>query len=1000
MPLFAFLLLGLFLPIAALAAEEWQEGGRPLTRLFTRFDYRGSSSNWALAEGHEGLIWAGNNQGLLEFDGADWRLIPMPNGSAVRSLVFASDGRCYVGAQDDLGLLEVDATGTRVFRSLLEQVPKAERGFGDVWSVHALDNAIWFKTTSAVFVWRKGAMEVVKIESTTGGAVERDGRLYVFNAEKGLVCVSVPGETSVVAGSEALLAQKALVRGAWTLLDGTTVLATESTGLWRWNADGLSPWAIEADAWLREQRIYTGLKLRNGRLVLGTVRGGVAVLHPDGRWQARYGRAQGLPDSPVLRLLEDRRNGLWLALENGLARLEPALPVRAYGEPEGVRGIVNDSVRFAGRRYAATSLGLVRLRPAAKPTEDAVFEPVPGVSKECWSVLVVGDELLVSAADGVWLLGAAPGAVARQLTQQYAYVARASRRQPGLVYVALRQGVTALQRDAAGQWRALEPLHGTKDEVWSLLEDPEGRLWGGTPYRGVWRADLPGGYQPGASVEVFGEGEGLPGATPTMIARVDGRIVAATDAGLFRLAENGRRFEPWDAPDVPRDPILGMAGDDQQDFYYLAREKGGKFGLFRWPVAIGGVRPTPERLLEFMPYSRFECWELTREEGALLWIGGSEGLLRLNVGQPREPAPGPRAILRRWEAGDEVLHGGAPERIVPLARIPYAQNRLRFAVGATAFAPELGGTAVRFRWKLDGLEDNWGPWSQEFAREFTNLSEGAYQLRVQAADAFGAPGPELLTEFRILPPWWRTPWAYAGWLALVAGAVALLLRWRLDRQRAELLLAQRNRERLLRAETLARDAQLSALRYQVNPHFLFNALNAVRARIGESPEAARTMVSQLAGYFRRTLEADAALVPLREEFAAIEDYAALERARFGGRLEVRLDCAPQVGDVPVPALLLQPLVENAVKYGSATTPEGETVRVELTARGIDAGVEILVRNTGRWLEPGQAAPAESTGTGLANVRERLAQWRPDAPPLQAGPAPDGAGVQVRLLLPN
>ncbi|MBS0657315.1 MAG: histidine kinase [Verrucomicrobia bacterium] len=1000
MPALAFLLVSLFFAVATVrSAEEWQEGGRPLTRLFSRFDYRGSSSNWALAEGPDGLIWAGNNQGLLEFDGADWRLLPMPNGSAVRSLVFAQDGRCYVGAQDDLGVLESDESGTRVFRSLLDHIPKADRGFGDVWSVHALDNAIWFKTTSGVFVWRKGAMQVVKIESTTGGGVERDGKLYVFSAEKGLVCVSVPGETSVVPGSTTLLAQKALVRGAWTLLDGTTVLATESTGLWRWTDEGVAPWLIEPDAWLRENRIYTGLKLRNGRLVLGTVRGGVAVLHPDGRWQARYGRAQGLPDSPVLRLLEDRRNGLWLALENGLARIEPSLPVRAFGEAEGVRGIVNDSVRFAGRRYAATSLGLVRLRGAEKATDDTLFEPVPGVAKECWSVLVVGEELVVCTADGVWILGSAPDAVARQVTQQYAYTARRSRRHPGLIYIALRQGVTALQREANGSWRELPPLSGTKDEVWSLLEDPEGRLWAGTPYRGVWRADLQDGYRPDAQVEIFGEGEGLPGATPTMIARVDGQIAVATDAGLFRLAGGGKRFEPWDAPDVPRDPILGMAGDDTQDFYFLAREKGGKFGLFRWPVAIGGVRPAPERLVEFAPYARFECWEITREDQTTLWIGGSEGLLRINASQPREPAPGPRVILRRWEAGGDVLHGGAPERVVPPARLEYAKNRVRFAVGATAFAPELGGTAVRFRWWLEGLESGWGPWTQEFSREFTNLGEGAYRLRVQAADAFGVAGPELLTEFSVLPPWYRTPLAYAGWVALAAAGIALLLRWRLARQRSELLLAQRNRERLLRAETLARDAQLSALRSQVNPHFLFNALNAVRARVGESPEDARTMLGQLAGYFRRTLETPAALVPLREEFAALADYVALERARFGARLEVTLDCAEDVGGFEVPALLLQPLVENAIKYGSVTTPESALIQVEARALRGPRGVEIVVRNSGAWVEPGQAAPTESTGTGLANVRERLAQWRPDARPLEAGPAPDGQGVEVRLQLP-
>lgn len=993
--------LCLLLPALA-SAQPWRTGGRPPVRLFSRFDYKAASGNWALAEGPAGIIWVGNNLGVLEFDGADWRLIQLPNGSAVRSLAPATEERCYVGGQDEFGYLEADATGTRKYRSLAAELLEGERGFGDVWSVHVLEGAAWFKTTSGLFVWRQNRLESIKLASTTGGAVLHEGRLHVFSPEKGLVAVSVPGQTSVVTGSDLLLAQKALIRGAWSLGEGVTVLATEAHGLWRWTSAGVAPWPVPPEEWLRTQRLYSGTRLRDGRLALGTVRGGLALVGADGNWEERIGKAQGLPDFPILAALEDRRGGLWLALENGLARLDLRLPVRSFNDADGVRGVVNDSINFAGRRYAATSLGLVRLRPASSPAEDVVFESLPAVAKEIWSLIEVEGDLLICTADGVWCLGSQPGAEPRQLTDTYTYYARASVRQKGLVYIALRQGVGALQRASDGTWKVLPPMQGTKDEVWSLLEAGDGTLWAGTPYRGIWRAPMPEGYRADAPVQVFGESKGVPDGSPAMIASIDRRIVAATDFGLLRFDETSGKFALWEEPGVPRGSINGMAGEPTGETTYLEREKGGRFGLWRWPAPTGGARAPAYRVREFSPYARFECWELTQEPDRTVWVGGSEGLLRLRAVPPAAKTAGPEVLLRRWETGGQLRHGGAPETSIGRDDLPFADRRMRFAVGATAFTPEWGGPAVRFRWKLDGLDGEWSPWSETFSREYTGLAEGTYRLHVEAQDAFGDIGPEFVHDFRLLPPWQRTPLAYALWLALGVGLVALLVAWRLARQREVLLQAQRARERLLRAETLARDAQLSALRYQINPHFLFNALNAVRARIADAPETARGMINHLAGYFRRTLESglDAAMTTVAGEVAALEDYLALERARFGERLEVRMECDPAVADHPLPALLLQPLLENAIKYGAATTPEDEVLRITLRlSPRPDGGLELVLHNTGSWIEPGQAAPAESTGTGLANVRERLAQWRPEAHELSAGPAECG-GVEVRLVLPR
>ena len=156
--------------------------------------------------------------------------------------------------------------------------------------------------------------------------------------------------------------------------------------------------------------------------------------------------------------------------------------------------------------------------------------------------------------------------------------------------------------------------------------------------------------------------------------------------------------------------------------------------------------------------------------------------------------------------------------------------------------------------------------------------------------------------------------------------------------------AEAERRRALEATSLAQHAQLAMLRYQLQPHFLFNALSSIRALVREDQERARTMVTQLAEFLRYTLEtAPADMVPLAAEIASIRDYLAIEKVRFEDRLDVVIDTTPQAEECPVPGFLLNPLVENAVKHGAR---QGiGPLRILLRARFDAARLTIEVANT-------------------------------------------------------
>ena len=221
------------------------------------------------------------------------------------------------------------------------------------------------------------------------------------------------------------------------------------------------------------------------------------------------------------------------------------------------------------------------------------------------------------------------------------------------------------------------------------------------------------------------------------------------------------------------------------------------------------------------------------------------------------------------------------------------------------------------------------------------------------------------------------------------------------------LTAERDR---LQTEAALTAARMRALEYQLNPHFLFNALNTVRALVHTDTGEADRAVTKLSGLLRRTLAAGREVAhPLAQELDLVRTYLDLEAVRFGDRLVVRVDAEPGLDGVPVPALLVQTLVENAVKHGVARVPGGGEVSVRAfrcphpadlggAAHGPTDGLCLRVENPAPpddGARPPGGAP-DGTGTGLANARERLALLYGDRAALDVGREGDRVVAEVRL----
>ena len=819
----AVVLIGGLAP-GAWASPAGEELGLPPLRNHPPGEYGRSAQNWAIVEDHQGLLYVGNNAGVLVYDGATWRTVATPDDALVRSLDCDAAGRVWVGTFGDFGWLEPDPRGRLVFRSLLPQVPAAQRGFGDVWKVHATRSGVLFQTARSLLRWHAGELTVLPATPPLHMSFWVRGRLYVRQRGVGLLQLDDEGAgLSLVPGGAHFAAERVYFMLPWG--DDDILVGTRPGLLYRFDGAGFTPLDPADRALLAEAQLYHGAALPDGGFALATLRRGVLLLDQRARVRRVVDERSGLQDDNVKYVHVDRQGGLWAALDRGLARIELDAPRSRFDERSGLSGMVTDLVRHQGVLHVATSVGVYRLLAGGAASGAARLRSVEGIAAQAWALLSAQEVLLAATGGGAVQIDSLG---THRLDDQPAWSLLRSGARPDQILVGLSAGVTRLQWDPLLLlWAPRGEAIPTPGTVRRMVEDDRGALWLSLSPSGVARVTLQASDPWGSgSVELFpADRAGLPSGL-ALAHRVAGQTVFATRRGLLRFDAAAHRF-------VPFGPARGPSAVGERDITTLAEDAQGDLWISAGTTArpeLGLARRQPgggyvwnAKATAGVPLA-YSILPEGRQDGAVVWFGGPDGLVRLaHDGQPAGGAGGFGTLVRgAWRLGEaEPLFGGhPPERVVgpwpAAARLrlpPLDASGLRFTFAAPRYdAPG----ATQYQTLLEGFDERWSALSPQGTREYTNLPQGRYRLRVRARDGAGVLGREGSLTFDVLAPWYRRWWAWLAYVQVLLLAGALLAAFgtrRLRRGNAALRATLRERTRKLREQQL----ELRRLRAGVPP---------------------------------------------------------------------------------------------------------------------------------------------------------------------------------------
>jgi signal transduction histidine kinase/DNA-binding response OmpR family regulator/ligand-binding sensor domain-containing protein len=760
-------------------------------------EYDLEPQNWDIAQDNRGIIYVANHGGLLEYDGVSWRKIGIPNLNA-RSLAVDSDGTIYVGGNNEFGFLVPDSNGTLQYKSLVNHLQDHQKNFANVWRTHNTKEGIYFQTTKYLFRWnaRQKKMDVWQAEGKGYflSSFYWNGKLLIQQKYVGLMQI-VNDSLKLIQENEILATVKIYLIAQLNIQKLLIVTRENGFYIYDYKGNTITRFPTMVDSYLKEKELYHGIQLSNGDFALATSRGGLLIVDQRGKLKKIFTKDSGLQKDSVKYVFEDFQGNLWLALEKGISKIEYSTPISIYDEDRSnLPGLVLSIIRHdpGNDLYVGTTHGLYMLDSPSSTK----FRHIPINCGQCWSLLSVNEHLLAASLYGVFQVE--NNMKWRIMQPGTSLVLNRSPKNPNRVWVGTSTGLISLTWEKEnGQWKKEDQFQDIVDAIRTIGEDSKGNLWLGPMSEGVLKIDFPveGTTHPYV-VSRYDTSQGLPpGAVRVFTAA--GHTMFGTSKGLYRFDGNHKKFIPDktlgdESVDEDSREIWRIAVDNNQNIWFNSKKR--NFQAILQPDGIYVSNKSPLRI----PRAQVNCI-YPDPGGDIIWFGSNDGLIRYDTTVEKKYHHDFSTYIRKVVVNGKLVFDGYKtgidaKRLFPT--IAYKDRNLRFEFAAPFFEAE---SRTEYQCFLEGYDKAWSDWNNEPQMVYTNLDAGRYRFRVRAQNVYETQGREDVYKFKILPPWYKTWWAFSIYAIAVILGVFFIVKWRSwrleqEKQRLEQVVKNRTKE--------------------------------------------------------------------------------------------------------------------------------------------------------------------------------------------------------------
>ncbi|MFZ4545980.1 MAG: triple tyrosine motif-containing protein [Bacteroidales bacterium] len=751
---------------------------------YTRNHYAAGSQNWSIDIDRQGFVYVANNNGLMKYDGVHWKVFPLPSHSIVRSVSVSPDGRIYTGSNEEFGYWESDAKTCLKYVSLVPLLKGHNLHNQEIWKIVQFNNKVYFQGFSSLFVYDKLTVKPIILPGPV---------IFLLKAGNHLFAHAVQGDMYEVINdklvniNQSRLLYGTEVKAILPYKKNSFLIGTSSKGVFVLHDKTITPWNVPANPLLKEFQINNGIVFGN-KIVFGTIVNGLLVLDSNGIVLNHLFSENDLQNNTVLSLCNDNNQGIWIGLDNGIDNVSFNKPVDIYPVRNEALGSVYAAALKENTLYIGTNRGIFTY---TKVGEKFIYDGfLPNSQGQVWQLKIIDDNLFcgrngtfkiegktlypVSSVNGGYMLQ-------KILHNNIEYLIQSTFTS---LVIYKKQGKT---------WVFSHLVKGFLEPARFMEVDPLGNIWIGHLVKGLYRLRLSDSMDKVIEKQLFDQKSGITSEQNIRVFKIANRVVFSNGETLFTWDDIKQQIIPYTELNSKLygfEAATSITAVNDTTYWFTTKTEAALFN-------IKGSKP--EMLYRII----LNQYNLNMVDGYENIIPLSEnlhlicldnGFAVFNKNTALESTSDSKLVIRGLDCWD--ANGNKYRLYAEASSVTLSNSKNNLSVSFSTIQSPC--SRKLYQYKLEGIDGDWGKWSETPEAQFLRLPVGKYIFKVRTLNPNGTISDEVSLTIKVKPAWYASVLATLIYFLLgFAGIVAsqYWYRKRLDKHHDRLhMIADEKRE--------------------------------------------------------------------------------------------------------------------------------------------------------------------------------------------------------------
>lgn len=719
--------------------------GIPFIQNYTSEVYEGGIQNWEITQDPSGRLFIANNLGLLSFNGTEWGLHSVKNHTKLRSVYYDASGKIYVGSQRDFGFFHPDNHGLLQYVSLADSLPEGSRDFDETWKIYRQEEGLYFCTFNEIYFYDGKTLYNYASNYALEISFQVSQNIYVQEWGRGLSLLK-NGEYHLIENGEFFKDQR--ISQILPSVNGGWLISTFNDGIFTYNNGAIRPFKLSEE--IPSNLIINSIKrLSNGQLAIATQNEGFFLTTSNGNLVYQLTSREGLQDNTVNFIYEDRHKNVWLALNNGLARVDIHSPFSYINQNMGIEGAGYTALKAGTDFLMGTNNGLYLWN-------DQKITPIEGAEGQVYSIQKIEEKILIGHHLGTFEYQSEKVKQIQNDKGVWTFLPYPNRKSTYL------QGTyNGLRKVELKNNRFIEnKRYANFKESSRVMAFDKNHLWITQGYKGAFRLSFDESLEAIKEIKLYNGQDGFPSDILINVFDISNELVFGSERGFFRYEEDSDEFIPYEkynrllGNDIS---VVDMDEDEVGNIYFIDNQK---VGLLE-PILGKDYQLKTNSFNKIKKLWNDDLGNVNVLDLNNILIGAKSGFIHYD---PRkdlirdEPTQVIFSkIINKGKEDQVVFAGYGTSKESNIKSFSYAQNGMSFRFSATHYE---SGDQLQYQYLMEDYEEEWSLWGTQNFKEYTNLPEGKYTFNVRAMDVFGSVSEPIKYSFTIAPPIYRTTSAY------------------------------------------------------------------------------------------------------------------------------------------------------------------------------------------------------------------------------------------------